>query len=193
MALRNALRKLRRLGARFARDREGVGAIEFAILFPILVVLYVGAFEITIGLSLSKRAARSAASVADVITQQQSVTKSWLADMPSVASAIFAPYPTTGMTLKITGITIDSSANPKVKWSWAQDNSAPYAANSAVTVPTDLKKASSFLVRAEITVPYQLFLFAFAPNLVSKQSTLTISRTYYYRQRQGDDVACSDC
>jgi hypothetical protein len=27
----------------------------------------------------------------------------------------------------------------------------------------------------------------------NEQSTITISRSYFYRQRQGDNVACSDC
>jgi Flp pilus assembly protein TadG len=193
MAPRDMLKRLRTLCHRFMGDREGVGAIEFAILFPILVMLYVGAFEITIGLSISKRAARSSAAIADVVTQQQTVTKAWLNDMPSVASAIFAPYGTTGLTVKITGIAIDASANPTVKWSWQQGQPAPapYTANSAVTLPPDLKKANSFLVRSELSVPYKLFLFA--PNLMPNQSTLTISRTYFYRQRQGDNVLCSDC
>jgi Flp pilus assembly protein TadG len=191
MTARAMLKRLRALCLRFAGDREGVGAIEFAILFPILVMLYVGAFEITIGLSISKRAARSSAAIADVVTQQQTVTKAWLNDMPSVASAIFAPYGTTGLTVKITGIAIDASANPTVKWSWQQGKPAPYTANSAVTVPPDLKKASSFLVRTELSVPYKLFLFA--PNLMPNQSTLTISRTYFYRQRQGVSVPCTDC
>jgi Flp pilus assembly protein TadG len=191
MAARGVIAKIRALCLRFVEDREGVGAIEFAILFPILVMIYVGAFEITVGLSVSKRAARSAAAVADIVTQQTSVTKSWLADMPSVASAIFTPFSTSSMKMKITGITIDASANPTVKWSWAQDNTRPYTLNSAVTVPTDMKKANTFLVRTELTVPYRLFLFA--PNLMPNQSTITISRTYYYRQRQGDDVPCNDC
>ncbi len=192
MTMRRVIAKLQTVFRHFAGDRDGMGAIEFAILFPILVMLYVGAFEITIGLSVSKRASRAAATVADVITQQQTVTKSWLSDMPNVAASIFVPYNMGNrITLKVTGIQIDAAANPTVKWSWAQDNSRPYAVNSAVTVPTDLKKANSFLVRSELSVPYRLFLFA--PNLMPNDSIITISRTYYYRQRQGDNVLCSDC
>jgi Flp pilus assembly protein TadG len=192
MKLRDTIRRLGSLSRRLAGDREGIGAIEFAILFPILVMLYVGAFEVTIGLSVSKRASRAASTVADIVTQQQTVTKSWLADMPNVAASIFVPYNMGNtVTIKITGIQIDAAANPTVKWSWAQDNSRPYTANSAVTVPADLKKANSFLVRSELSVPYKLFLFA--PNLMPSGSTITISRTYYYRQRQGDNVLCSDC
>ena len=90
MRIRSAIARLKTLSRRFAGDRDGMGAIEFAILFPILVMLYVGAFEITIGLSVSKRASRAAATVADVVTQQQTVTKSWLA--APMASAARAPW-----------------------------------------------------------------------------------------------------
>lgn len=191
MMVGGALFRLRALIRRFAGDRDGVGAIEFAILFPILVMLYVGAVEITVGLSVSKRAARAAGTIADVVTQQQSVTKAWLNDMPSVAAALFAPYATTGMTVKVTGITVDTAGKATVLWSWAQDKSRPYAVNSAVTVPSDISKADSFLVRTELSIPYQLFLFA--PNLMPNRSIITINRSYYYRQRQDKNVPCGDC
>ncbi len=191
MAVGGVLTRLHRLTKRFIGDREGVGAIEFAILFPILVMLYVGAFEITIGLSMSKRASRAAGMITDIVTQQKSVTKAWLADMPSVASAVFVPYASSGLKVKVTGIALDGSANPKVAWSWAQDGSRPYVVNSATTVPTDMKKANIFLVRTELSIPYKLFLFA--PNLMPNQSTINISRAYFYLPRASDTVTCGDC
>ncbi|UWU28249.1 pilus assembly protein [Rhizobium sp. WSM1274] len=193
MALRNPFTRLVLMARRLIRDRKGAGAIEFAILFPVLIMLYIGAFEITIGLSVSKRVTRAAGTVADLITQQQSVTKSALAQMPSVATAIFVPYNSTALTLKITGITIDASANAKVLWSWAKDGTVPYAKNSTVSnVPADMKTANSFLVRTELSIPYTMFLFA--PNFMPDgMRTITISRSYFYRQRQGDSIPCGDC
>ncbi|PDV87352.1 hypothetical protein CO652_17050 [Rhizobium sp. H4] len=193
MALRNPFTRLALTARRLIRERKGAGAIEFAILFPVLVMLYIGAFEITIGLSVSKRATRASGSIADLVTQQQSVTKSTLAEMRSVATATFVPYNSTSLTLKITGITVDASANAKVLWSWAQDGSVPYAKNAAVSdVPSDMKTANSFLVRTELSIPYTMFLFApnFMPDGVR---TINISRSYFYRQRQGDSIPCGDC
>lgn len=193
MALRKPFTRLALTARRLIRERQGAGAIEFAILFPVLVMLYIGAFEITIGLSVSKRATRAAGSIADLVTQQQSVTKSTLAEMRSVATAIFVPYNSTSLTLKITGITVDASANAKVLWSWAQDGSVPYAKNAGVSdIPSDMKTANSFLVRSELSIPYTMFLFApnFMPDGVR---TITISRSYFYRQRQGDSIPCGDC
>jgi Flp pilus assembly protein TadG len=185
-----------RLGAllrRFSRDRRGVGAIEFAIIVPVLLLLYVGAAETTIALSFAKRAGRSAGAIADIVTQQTpSTNKALLATMPAVAAATFSPFGVTGLTLKITGITIDAASKPTVTWSWAQDGSKPYTVGSATTVPTDLTTASSFLVRTELSIPYTLPTYGsgFLPN---GTNVITIQRQYFYRQRQGTSIPCTDC
>lgn len=178
---------------RLAHDKSGIGAIEFAILVPVLLMLYLGALQTTLALSAAQRATRAAGTVADLITQQASVNKAALAGMPSVARAIFVPFTITGMTLKITGITIDASSKATVTWSWAQDGTAPYTVGSTVSnVPTDINKASSFLVRAELAAPYQLI--SFGPDfLPSGYNSITIQRQYFYRQRTGTSIACSDC
>jgi Flp pilus assembly protein TadG len=178
---------------RLIKCRRGVGSVEFAILAPILISLYICCFELTMGLSTAKRVTRSAATVADLVTQQTSVNKTFLATMLDVTQAIFVPYDAGSVRLKITGIAIDQSKTAKVLWSWQQDGSRPYGAGTVVNdVPDDMKTADSFLVRAELSVPHTLLLFL--PGLLSTETrSITISRTYYYRQRVGDSIACSDC
>ena len=185
--------RIARLVLRFVRDKGGVGAIEFAILVPVLLLLYLGALQTTLALSVAQRTSRAAGTVADIVTQQSTVSKSILSTMPSVANAIFAPYITTGMTLKITGIQIDASSKATVLWSWEQDGTTAYAAGSAVTgVPTDLNKASSFLVRTELAVPYTLI--SFGPDfLPAGMNSITMQRQYFYRQRTGTSIKCDDC
>lgn len=190
---RESGRKVLRLSRDLGRDNSGIGAIEFAIIAPVLLLLYLGALETTLGLSAAKRASRASGSIADIVTQQSGVNKTFLATMPSAAGAIFAPFDSSGLTLKITGIAIDSSAKATVAWSWAQDGSKPYGAGTTVSdVPTDMDKASSFLVRTELAIPYTLFNFG--PDfLPSGTNTITIARKYFYRQRTGTSIACSDC
>ena len=48
-AVANGRLRFTALVTRFVKDRRGVGAVEFAILFPILLALYVTSFELTIG------------------------------------------------------------------------------------------------------------------------------------------------
>jgi len=116
---------------RLVKDREGMGAVEFAIIVPILLMVYITSFELTIGLSVAKRATRASGSIADIVTQQTSVNKTYLKTMINAADGIFEPYGITGLKLKITGISIDASSKPTVAWSWAQDDSRPYAVAAA--------------------------------------------------------------
>ena len=180
---------------RLVSDRRGIGGVEFAIIAPILISLYITCFELTIGLSVSKRVTRSAGTVADLVTQQSSVDKAYLGTMIDVAKAIFVPYnsSSTQISMKITGIQIDSTGTPKVAWSWDQTNARPYVVGTPVSgVPDEMKTADTFLVRAEVSVPHELLMFM--PGVVSAENrSITIGQTYFYRQRVGDSVACSNC
>lgn len=190
-ALTGILMPIRRL----LRDSAGMGGVEFAILAPILISLYITCFELTIGFSVSKRVTKATATIADLITQKQSVNETYLGTMVNVANAIFVPYNSsaTKLSLKVTGIAMDGTGVPKVAWSWDQLNGRPYAVGTTVTgVPSDMTVANSFLVRVEMSVPHELLMFL--PGILSADTrSITIARTYFYRQRVGDSVDCSNC
>lgn len=179
---------------RFARDRSGASAVEFAFLAPILIAIYVSSFEITTGYSVSQKTLKAAGSIADIVTRQDSVDKAFLSEMIDAAEATIAPSPAVGLTLKITGVTIDSTGTAKVLWSWNESGGKPYAKGSIVDVPAEMKKNDSFLVHSELSVQHTMLLFFGSPTgLESSSRNLTISREFYYRQRVGSDVPCSDC
>lgn len=176
---------------RWGQDREGLGAIEFALLLPLLLVIYLTAFELTIGISVAKRATSAASTAADLVTQQDKVNKAFLTTMADVSKAIFAPYATTGIKLKLTGIKVDSASKATVAWSWASDGTKPYSVNATVTLPAAMVSADTFLVHSELSIPHQLVMYV--PDLLTKVQTITIEREYYYRQRMGTAIDCSDC
>ena len=185
-------RRLSRLVGRFRRDERGVGAVEFALLVPMLLVVYLTALELTLGISVAKRATSSASTVADLVTQQDKVNKAFLTTMGDVAKSIFVPYGTAGLKLKLTGIAIDAAGKATVAWSWANDGTKPYVVNSAATVPTAMISPSTFLVRSELSVPHELVMYL--PNFSGSDiKNITIAREYYYRQRIGTTIACTDC
>ncbi|MCJ9673418.1 MULTISPECIES: TadE/TadG family type IV pilus assembly protein [unclassified Neorhizobium] len=176
----------------FLTDRRGVGAVEFALIAPLLLSLYITSFEITIGLSVSKRVTRSASTIADLVTRETSVDKTMLTTMKDVTASLFAPYTPNTLSIKITGVTLDANGSPTVAWSWNQDNGRPYVVGSAVPVPPDMHIANSFLVRAEVSVHHELLMFM--PGLLpSEVQNITIAREYFYRQRLGNNVACTNC
>jgi Flp pilus assembly protein TadG len=177
---------------RFWRDRKGTGAIEFAILAPLLIMAYIGSFEVSLGFSISRKVARASSTVADVLTQQTDVSKATLDGMKDVAKSVMAPYEMNTYTLKMTGITVTAAGVGTVAWSRDQAGGTPYKAGSVVTLPADISAVNAFLVRSELVVPHHLLLFA--PGLADNTlKTINLSKTYYFRQRVGDKITCSDC
>lgn len=178
----------------FLAAREGASAVEFAFLAPVLLSIYISAFEITNGYTAAGKILKATASISDIVARQPHVDRAFLSEMIDAAEATIAPHSTDGLELKISGVTIDSAGNAKVLWSWDQDGNAPYARGAAVSVPEDLRAPSSFLVHSEISVPHELLLFLSAGATGSKSlKTITIRREFFYRQRLGDDVPCTDC
>lgn len=178
--------------SRFVADTRGLGAIEFAFIAPLLLMVYLTAFELTMGFSAVKRTTSASSVIADLVSQRQSVTVKDLENMQDVAASIFVPYGTEGMLLKITGIAVDATNNPKIAWSWANNGTTPYVQGSTPQVSENLLSPDSFLVRAELSVPHELLLYL--PNLaIGENREITIYREYYFRQRIGNGITCGDC
>jgi Flp pilus assembly protein TadG len=180
---------------RFVRSRSGIGAIEFAILAPLLIVLYLGTLEATVALNVYGKVARASSSIGDLVAAQSpSVDKTFLATMPDVVSSILAPFSSTSYTLKMTGIKLDSASKATVDWSWDKSGSRPYTVGVDITanVPTDLQIASSYLIRSELSVPYTMLLYL--PGMSGTQAkALTMTKVYYFSPRVGTSVTCPTC
>ena len=91
----NILRAKQRLSDRwlkFVKDNRGVGAIEFAFVAPILVVLYIGAVEMTIALAVDTKVSRAGNITLDLITQGTTTSRAELDAMEDVAESVLAPY-----------------------------------------------------------------------------------------------------
>ncbi|MCX8995681.1 pilus assembly protein [Rhizobiaceae bacterium BDR2-2] len=169
-----------------------MGAVEFAMIAPLLLMLYLTAFEVTVGLSVTKRTARAASAIADLTTQVNAVDKATLETMGDVASAIFAPYSTENLAIEITALKIDSTRKALVDWSWAQDGHAAHTTGTEYDLPSDIAVPDSFLVHVRVSIPHQILMFM--PSLVpASVKNITISREYFFRQRVDSSVACSDC
>jgi Flp pilus assembly protein TadG len=177
---------------RFGQDRQGVGGVEFAIIAPMLIVLYLMAFELTMGLSVAKKTSMASSTIADLVARQDNVDKVFLAGMKDVSDAIFVPYPSKDLLIKISAIKIDSAKAAKVLWSWSTTGVAPYAAGTTAPVPADMLVADTFLIRSELSVSHELMMYL--PGLSGTQAkSLTISREFYFRQRLGQEIKCTNC
>ncbi len=167
-------------------DRRGVSAVEFALIAPVVIALYVGAIELGNALTINRRTSEVASTAADLAAQVKTVSDSDLKDITSAASSILTPYPPTPLKIILSSVVADANNTTKVAWSYATNGASPRATNSIYTVPAGLTQANSSVIVAEVT-------YAFTPLLNLKgyanPGSFTMSRTFYSRPRKSLTVA----
>lgn len=169
---------------RFRRDRRGVSALEFALVSPMLILAYFGLAELSGALMAQRRVAHAASAIGDLVAQDSSITNSEMTDILSVAQTILIPYPTTTLKLRVSSITANSSAIPKVIWSSAQGMSALGVGDTVTGLPSGVVTAAGDnVIMAEATYNYASPAAAVLPN------GLVFSEKFYLRARKVNEVA----
>jgi Flp pilus assembly protein TadG len=132
----------------FSTNVDGVAATEFAIVVPFMLVLLVGGVELANGMAINVKVSATAHSVADMITQNTSLSTASLHNVLTGAAVIIAPYSPNGSSgnpiLSVTVSEISSDANGNLSLQWSQSyNGTNFGQGrtnlTGLTVPASLK------------------------------------------------------
>ncbi|WP_295558982.1 TadE/TadG family type IV pilus assembly protein [uncultured Hyphomicrobium sp.] len=93
----------------FVRDIGGVAAVEFGFIAPVLLVMLLGAIEVTRAMSINTRISLATSMVADLVAREQQLTGDDVRAIYEIANEIMAPYD--GSKLDLSLIPIMSASN----------------------------------------------------------------------------------
>ncbi len=65
-------------------DTRAVAAVEFAIVLPFMLLLYIGGVELGNGMAISVKVSETAHTVADLVSRNQCVTDATLSTMQAI-------------------------------------------------------------------------------------------------------------
>lgn len=188
------------LAARFAQDRRGASAIEFAFMVPILLTMYLGSMELGQGIETNKKLSRATSMIGDLVTQEQALTKADINGILVIGESILQPYYRSRPVITITSIKIDASSVGKVSWRrkiQAGVTSGSAATSEVVPLPADLKIPNSVLIKVETELTYLPVLTSMqdAQGLGYKAAfgSIPMKEEYFLRPRQSKEVICTDC
>ena len=139
--------------SKFASDERGMSAVEFAMLLPLMLTLYLGGVEVSQGIAIDRKVTLTARTVADLVAQVSTIDTTGVNASLGASAAVLAPYPDSNAKITVSVINIDANGNAKISWS-ASRNGTARSAGSAVTVPDALKVPSTSLVWGETTYNY---------------------------------------
>jgi Flp pilus assembly pilin Flp len=122
------IRRIREIFRRFRREDEAVAAVEFALILPFLVTLYLGSIEAASLFTVDKRVNSLSATMGDLVAQWNAeddgtLTTVELNKYMAAAQGILAPYSSTGVQIVVSFVEVSKAASEgqggttKVLWS----------------------------------------------------------------------------
>lgn len=182
-----AWRRARRLAARLMRDHSGIAATEFAMVVPIMLVLFFGVVEITNGIAAYRNVSLVAHTSSDLTSQSKSVQDSDLTSFFAASTGVMYPYVTspTDPNLKqsIVELWVNSSLQARVQWAVNGDGSPGATPGTVVNIPASLQVANTYVIYSSVS-----YLYVPTVGYVMNKAGVTLSDFAYTRPRMSQCV-----
>lgn len=146
--------------ATLSHDESGVSAVEFAIVLPLMLVLYLMAFLLSDMASCNRKVTITARAMADMATRYAALSTSTsatnsIATIMAAGTQVLTPYSTDKAMVRISEVCAlsTSATTVQVVWSQAQNGTALTVGNT-FTVASGLFAASGCQILSEVSYTY---------------------------------------
>lgn len=143
---------LRPIGS-FLTNVEAVAAVEFAMVLPVMVTIYLGMVEVSTGVSADRKVTLLSRSLADLTAQKKTLTSAQVGNIFDAAAAVLSPYAAADAQMVISSVKVDNEGVAKIAWS-CQRNGTAHGANTEIELPDGLAVNNTTLILAEVTYPF---------------------------------------
>ena len=143
MLTRALLARFRCRRSAYLRDTCAIAAVEFALVLPLILLLYVGATDVARAVQTSRRLTLLSRTISDLVSQQSTATPTSTSTVSLIfgaATSVMAPYPTTGLKLTVSAVDIKAKTDGTccqalVRWSITQSGTLRACTTPLTQVP----------------------------------------------------------
>jgi len=173
--------RMRCTAGRMLADRSGIAATEFAVIVPVMLVMFFGTVEISSAVAVNRKVTLMARTLSDLTSQSTSVSNTDLTGFFAASKGIMTPYPSAPTLSTISELyVVPGSLVVKVLWS---QGSAPRGAGTTITIPAELKVGGTYLIFSEVSYRYVP-----AVGKVMSAAGVNLTDVAYTRPRQSTCV-----
>jgi len=180
---------LKRLLRRFRRDSEGMALVEFAMVLPVMVLLYLGGVAVTQGVMTNRKVVLLNHAIGDIVAQDTDITAAEVTPIFDAAATVMAPYSASSTVLKmrVSSVRISATGAACVEWSLSPTAGWARTQKTDVTsvVPSEVRVASTWLIMAEST-------YAYTPIVgVDLTGTIDMQKIQFLRPRASSRITAT--
>ena len=170
---------------RFAMAAQGVAAIEFAMVLPVMLAMYLGLSEMTFAVNTNRKINGLSRTLADLTGRAPSASSTEMDTIFGAGVSVMAPYKSTNAKMVISSVVVtdtgnkDPSGKPIVEgticWSTARGPSATaLAKGTKVAVPEGFATPNTSFIRADVDMIYTPILGTGILKAITGSETLTL-------------------
>jgi Flp pilus assembly protein TadG len=169
--------RARALAAGLLKNTSGLAAVEFAMILPIMLVLFFGTVEMSNGVAVYRKVTLMAHTLSDLTSQSVEVQDSDLTNFFAASTGVMTPYSATPIAQTITEIWVNPSGQARVQWS---SGSSPLTPGTTFgNLPSNLAVPNSYVIYSQVS-----YLYTPAVGYIMSKTGVTLSDFAYTRPRQ---------
>lgn len=181
----------------FHKNRAGATAVEFALILPVLVLIYVSTVEITQAIAAQRKVAIAAGTIGDLTAQYETMNNENIGMILRASAAVLKPFSAESlntMTSRVASIKFNGAGTAQRDWSysmcWCGDSGVVgptedddwALTNLLSNIPNDLKVPNTSVIVSEITFDYT------SPFQLTFTSVKSMHQVSYFRPRLGMNI-----
>jgi len=141
---------------RLPRDRRGVAAVEFALIVPVVIIVYMGGFEVMEASTVYRKLTDTTVQLANVTAQYTALTQDDANNVLAASAQIMTPYPTADLSIVLSEVTVNSGGVGQVAWSckWP-GGGACTPGGGTVTMPAGFQTVGASYILVQTAYQYE--------------------------------------
>lgn len=177
---------MNRVATALIADRSGLALTEFAFTFPVLLLLFLGGYQMSDAIACKRKVGIANRTIADLGTRYKQVAAADVDTVLSAAVQVMLPYSAAQAQVRLSEVYTDAAGKTTVVWSRGR-NTAPLVKGSTVALPATLRTNGSYLLLSEI-------VYAYNPGVsFSIVGRRTLTDSLFMSPRNAMSVPCDDC
>jgi Flp pilus assembly protein TadG len=182
---------IKTVASRWWRREDGLAAMEFALVFPVLMTLLMGVYDFGNAFLVNQKVITASQMMADLVSRSVAITQEQLNDVAAAGRMAMEPYANGSFAYDIVSVRYDDDSVPEICWNH----------NSLMNESADLAESTESLAEPGEGAVVVAVRYTYEPLFAGRIiGDLDMEEVAYARGRRvpvvsieiDDDIGCED-